>query len=120
LTVVVVSILLFSLLGRPAFIWLVISRIVFIPVVAGVAYELIRFTAKNMHNPIVRAIIIPNLLLQHLTTNEPDLSMIEVAIVAFKRVLLAENVITAEEAAVPAPTMPQTDVPETSPLPVGD
>lgn len=115
LTVVVVSILLFSVLGRPAFIWLVISRIVFIPIVAGIAYELIRFTAKNMHNPIVRAIIIPNLMLQHLTTNEPDLSMIEVAIVAFKRVLLAENVISADEAAVPAPV-----VPETSPMPVGD
>lgn len=103
LNVVFVSVLIFSVLGRPPLIILLLSRIILIPVVAGIAYELIRFTAKNLHNPIVRFIIKPNLALQHLTTNEPDLTMIEVAIVAFKRVLLSENVISEEEAAVPAP-----------------
>lgn len=103
LTVVFVSVFVFSLLGRPPFALLVLSRLLLIPVIAGIAYELIRFTARNIEKPLVRAIITPNLALQHLTTREPDESMIEVAIVAFKRVLLAEKLISEEEAAVPAP-----------------
>lgn len=102
LTVVVISVLVFSLLGRPSFIWLVISRILLIPVIAGIAYEYIRFTAKHMSNPIIRAIIIPNLALQHLTTRDPDLTMIEVGIAAFKRVLVSEELL-ADEPAVPMP-----------------
>ena len=104
LTVVVLSVLVFSVLGRPAFIWLVISRILLVPVIAGIAYEYIRFTAKHLSNPIIRAIIIPNLALQHLTTRPPDLTMIEVGIAAFKRVLVSEQLL-ADEPAVP---MPQT------------
>ncbi len=115
LTVVFVSVLIFALLGRPPLILLFVSRILLIPVVAGIAYEIIRFTAKNMHNPIVRAIIIPNLMLQHLTTNQPDLSMIEVAIVAFKRVLVSEKVIAAEE-----PALRADEAAVTTPMPVGD
>lgn len=115
LTVVFVSVLIFSVLGRPPLIWLFISRIVLIPVVAGIAYEIIRFTARNMRNPIVRLIVIPNLMLQHLTTREPDLTMIEVAIVAFKRVLVSENVLNEEEA-----PLPERKVPVTSPSPAGD
>ncbi len=79
-----------------------ISRIVLVPVIAGIAYEYIRFTAKHMDNPIIRAIIIPNLALQHLTTRPPDLTMIEVAIAAFKRVLVSENLL-ADEPPVPMP-----------------
>jgi uncharacterized protein YqhQ len=93
LTVAFVSVFFFSLFGRPDFLLLVLSRIIFIPLVAGIAYEIIRWTAKNMHNPIVRLIVVPNLALQHLTTRQPDLKMIEVAIAAFKRVLISENVI---------------------------
>lgn len=103
LTVVFVSVLVFSVLGRPPFILLLLSRVLLIPVIAGIAYEIIRFTAKNMHNPIIRAIVIPNLALQHLTTRQPDLAMIEVAIVAFKRVLVSEKVIGEEEAVIPTP-----------------
>jgi uncharacterized protein YqhQ len=103
LTVAFVSVLVFSLFGRPPFLLLLLSRVVLIPVIAGIAYELIRFTAKNMHNPIVRIIIIPNLALQHLTTRQPDLGMIEVAIAAFKRVLVSESVIV-EPAPSPAVT----------------
>jgi uncharacterized protein YqhQ len=102
LTVVVVSVLVFSVLGRPPFIWLVISRVLLVPVIAGIAYEYIRFTAKHMSNPIVRALIIPNLALQHLTTRTPDLTMIEVGIAAFKRVLVSEELL-ADEPAVPVP-----------------
>lgn len=82
-----------SLFGRT-----LISRIVLIPLIAGIAYEVLRFTAKNIDKPIIRAIITPNLALQHLTTRQPDHSMIEVAIVAFKHVLASEGMIPREEA----------------------
>ncbi|MEL6272468.1 MAG: DUF1385 domain-containing protein, partial [Chloroflexota bacterium] len=105
LNVVVVSILVFALLGNPGGVWgfvyLVVTRIVFIPVIAGIAYEWLRWTAKNAHRPWVAAMIKPNLALQHLTTNEPDLGMVETAIVAFKRVLVSEDVITEDEAEIP-------------------
>ncbi len=104
LTVAVISVLVFGLLGRPDFIWLVISRVLLVPVIAGIAYEYIRFTAKHMSNPIIRVLIIPNLALQHLTTRTPDLTMIEVGIAAFKRVLVSEELLK-DEAPVP---MPQT------------
>ncbi len=104
LTVAVVSVLVFSLLGRPSLFWLVVSRVLLIPVIAGISYEYLRFTANHITNPIVRIIVIPNLALQHLTTRPPDLTMVEVAIAAFKRVLVSEDIL-AEEPAVP---MPQT------------
>lgn len=92
LTVVALSILVFSLAGNPV-LWLrLLSRILLIPVVAGLAYEFIRFTARHLHQPIIRAIIAPNLALQRLTTREPDAAMLEVAIAAFERVLEGEGV----------------------------
>lgn len=100
LTVVFVGVLLFSVLGRPDFPILVLSRVIGIPIVAGVAYEVLRFTAKNINNPLIRFMVIPNLALQHLTTRQPDHSMLEVAIAAFKRVLYSEGLISAEEAGV--------------------
>lgn len=103
LTVVFVSVMVFSLLGRPPFLWLIISRIVLIPVIAGIAYEVLKWSAANIHRPWVAFIVKPNLALQHLTTREPDQHMIEVAIVSFKRVLYSEGLITEEEAAVPEP-----------------
>lgn len=101
LTVALVSVFVFSLFGRPPFLLLILSRVVLIPVIAGIAYELIRFTARNINNPIIRIMVIPNLALQHLTTRQPDLEMIEVAIAAFKRVLVSESVLTEEQAAPP-------------------
>ncbi len=98
LTVFLVSVVVFGLLGRPSFIWLVISRILLVPVIAGISYEIIRFTAKNLQNPIIRILIIPNLALQHLTTRQPDLQMIEVAIASFKRVLVSESLLSETEA----------------------
>ena len=103
LTVVFVSVLLFSLIGRPPFALLILSRVLFIPVIAGVAYEFLKYTASNLHKPWIRFMIKPNLALQHLTTNEPSLDMIEVAIVSFKRVLLSEGIIREDEAAIPDP-----------------
>jgi uncharacterized protein YqhQ len=91
LTVVIVSLIVFSLFGRPPFLILILSRVLLIPVVAGIAYEILRFTAKHMDNSLIRLIVIPNLALQHLTTRQPDLQMLEVAISAFNRVLQAEQ-----------------------------
>ena len=103
LTVAFVSVLVFSLLGRPPFALLILSRVLLIPVIAGIAYETIQFSARHMKNPFVRVLIKPNLALQHLTTRQPDPHMLEVAIVAFKRVLVSENLLAEDEALIPAP-----------------
>jgi len=103
LTVAFVSIFVFSLFGRPPFLLLILSRVILIPVIAGIAYEFIQFTSRNVKNPLIRLLIKPNLALQRLTTRQPELHMIEVAIVAFKRVLVSERLIGEEEAAIPAP-----------------
>ncbi|MBE2266922.1 MAG: DUF1385 domain-containing protein, partial [Anaerolinea sp.] len=110
LTVAFVSVLVFSLFGRPPFLLLLLSRVILIPVIAGIAYEIIRFTAKNLHNPLIRIIIIPNLALQHLTTRQPDLTMIEVAIAAFKRVLVSESLMSETEATPVPVTMSEASV----------
>lgn len=96
LVVMVVSIFVFSLLGRPNLILMLASRILLIPVIAAISYEFIRWSARNYGNPTVRALITPSLMLQKLTTNEPDLSMLEVAIVSLKRVLVAEGLLAPE------------------------
>lgn len=85
LVVVVLSILLFSLLGPLPLFWRFASRILLVPVLAGIAYEYLRFTARYISNPLVRLIVIPNLLMQRLTTREPDKQMLEVAIAAFEK-----------------------------------
>ncbi len=91
LSVMVISILVFSLLGRPPMALRILSRIVLIPVVAGVAYEYIRFTNRHRDHPIVRTIAAPNLALQSLTTREPDPAMLEVSIAALQCVLETEG-----------------------------
>ena len=95
LTVVVLSIIIFSLVG-PLPLWArLISRILLIPILAGLAYEYIRFTARHMSNPLVRLLVIPNLALQRLTTREPDEGMLEVAIAAFKSMRAQETMPVA-------------------------
>jgi uncharacterized protein YqhQ len=91
LSVMVISILLFALLGRPPMALRILSRIVLIPVVAGIAYEYIKFTNRHRNHPLIRVIAGPNLALQRLTTREPDLSMLEVSITALKSVLETEG-----------------------------
>ncbi len=99
LSVMVISILVFSLLGRPPLPLRILSRILLIPVVAGVAYEYIKFTSRHRHNPFIRAIAAPNLALQRLTTREPDASMLEVSITALRRVLETEETLPVTESA---------------------
>ena len=87
LAVLVISIFVFALLGRPG-IWLsILSRIVLIPVIAAVGYEFVRFGAGHYRNTIVRAVLAPGLLLQAMTTGEPNESQLETAISAMKKVI---------------------------------
>ncbi len=90
LTLVLFSIILFSLLGPLPFYLRIISRILFIPVLAGIAVEYIRWTANNLNNPIVKLLIKPNLVLQLLTTRPPDREMLAVAIESFQSMRKAE------------------------------
>jgi len=91
LTMVVFSVIVFALLGDPGWIWLVISRIVLLPIIAMLAYEYIRWVSNHLDNPIVRFLAKPNLALQYLTTREPSLEMLEVAIISFNTMYEKES-----------------------------
>lgn len=91
LTVVVFSILIFSLIGPMPIGLRLISRILLIPVVAGLAYEYIRWTGKHQHSWWAQVLLLPNLGLQALTTREPETPMIEVALTAFQALREAER-----------------------------
>lgn len=91
LFVLVLSILVFALLGRPPFIWRILSRLLLIPLIVSVIYEFIKFAAHHQDNPLLRILVSPGLALQGLTTREPDEGMLEVAIVALKSLLAAES-----------------------------
>jgi uncharacterized protein YqhQ len=94
LTLVLLSVLLFSLLGPLPMFWRLASRILLLPVLAGVAYEYIRWTSKHMDSHLVRALVKPNLALQHLTTREPSLDMLEVSIAAFNAMHTSEHKVS--------------------------
>ncbi len=105
LLVLVVSILVLAVVGTPDLITRVLSRIVLIPVIAGIAYEILRFGGNHYEKSfLVRLIVAPGLLLQAITTKRPELDMIEVAIAAFQEVRQREE--TAHQAHV-APVSPQ-------------
>ncbi|MSO79284.1 MAG: DUF1385 domain-containing protein [Acidimicrobiia bacterium] len=104
LTVMVVTIFVYAFVGRPALPLLILSRIVLIPLVAGIAYELIRYSARHMDKRAVRIFMKPGLALQKLTTREPSLDQLEVAIASLRAVMTAEQL--AEVAARPVETGP--------------
>jgi uncharacterized protein YqhQ len=91
LTLVLISVLIFSLFGPMPMGWRLASRVLLIPFIAGIAYEYIRWTAAHMHWSWVRWMTRPNLALQRLTTREPSLDIIEVGIAAFKAMREAEQ-----------------------------
>ena len=91
LTFVLLSVVVHSLLGDMSIFWRLISRVLLIPVIAGIAVEYIRWTANHLNSPLVRLLIKPNLALQSLTTREPDASMLEVAIASFNTMRKAEQ-----------------------------
>jgi uncharacterized protein YqhQ len=91
LWVMVIAIFVFAFFGRPHWYWLIATRILLLPVIAGIAYELIRFAGKHQDNRVLMSLLAPGMWLQRLTTREPSLDQIEVSIRALKEVLLLET-----------------------------
>lgn len=91
LIVIVISILVFSLLGKQVLWWRILSRVLLLPVVAGISYELVKLSGKYAAAPLCRILVTPGLWLQKLTTNPPDDGQVEVALAAFKAVFKEGN-----------------------------
>ncbi|WP_019554283.1 DUF1385 domain-containing protein [Propionispira raffinosivorans] len=103
LIVMVVSIIMFAFLGWPD-LWLrILSRVILLPVVAGISYEIIRFSGKSQ-NPLVHIAILPGLWLQKITTSQPDDDMVEVAIQALEAVLVEDPLPETVSIVAPLPT----------------
>jgi uncharacterized protein YqhQ len=98
LIVLLVFVVISTIIGRPPFLIRLLSRLVLIPIVAGISYEVLKLTARYYdRSALVRALVAPNLALQKLTTREPDEAMLEVSIRALKEILASED-------APPSPT----------------
>ena len=87
----IVAIFVFAPIGLPAWWVLVITRIVGVPLIAGLSFELIKWAGRNRRRPWVKAIMWPGMQLQKLTTREPDLDQLAVSIAALKAVLAVEG-----------------------------
>jgi len=98
LTVMVVAIAVFTLVGREPLWWLLASRVVLVPLVAAISYEAVRYSGFHTDNPLVRFLAAPSLALQSLTTREPDDDQIEVAIAAMEQALAADDSPVASSA----------------------
>ncbi len=92
LIVMVLAIIIFSLVGVPGLFWLIVSRLIGIPLIVGLSYELIKYAGKHKDSAVMKVIMFPGLLLQRLTTREPDISQIEVAVKALEGVAALEPV----------------------------
>jgi uncharacterized protein YqhQ len=105
--VIALSILAFSLVGRQEPVVMIGSRILLIPVIAAVGYEILRWGARHRSNPIVRAIMWPGILVQMLTTRQPTDAMIEIAIVSMEQALEADGEpLPAGSATLPRELLP--------------
>jgi uncharacterized protein YqhQ len=89
--VIILSILFFSFFGRPPLLYRILYHLMLMPVIAGTSYEVIKLAGGEEVNPVIKVLSTPGLLLQKLTTNEPDDDMLEVAITALKGVLPEEE-----------------------------
>ncbi len=96
LTVVLVSVLVFTLVGRPSILMAIISRVALVPVIAAVSYEFLRFSGAHSERPWARILTYPGLMLQRLTTRLPDRSQIEIAVAAMNSTLVADGIIDAD------------------------
>jgi uncharacterized protein YqhQ len=105
LTVMVLTIVVYAFVGRPDWPLLVASRVLLIPVIAGVAYEVIRFAARHMDSRLVRVLMRPGLALQQLTTRQPTLDQLEVAITSLRAVMTAEQLAEVEARATALPAL---------------
>jgi uncharacterized protein YqhQ len=112
LIVLVLSILLFAPFRFPEWHWRLLSRLLLIPVVAGISYEFIKYASRHQSNRLVRWLISPGLSLQKLTTQPPDLKMLEVAVAALKAVLTTEK---SENPAAQDYTLPAAEPAEAAP-----
>jgi uncharacterized protein YqhQ len=100
LIVMVLAIFVFAPIGLPAWYWLLASRILGIPLIAGLSYEVIKWAGKNRRKRWVRAVMWPGLMLQNLTTREPDEEQLAVAIAALEKVLAEEEHTEPEESPI--------------------
>lgn len=100
LTLVLLSIVIFSLLGPLPLHWRLLSRLLMIPILASLSYEYIRLLANYIDNPLVSLLIKPNLALQNMTTREPTDEMLEVSIKAFTTMAALEKEFEVEEAII--------------------
>jgi uncharacterized protein YqhQ len=91
LWVMVIAIFVFAFIGQPPWPWLIASRILLLPLIAGLAYELIRFAGKHSSNVILMTLLAPGLWLQRLTTRQPTDDQVEVSIRALREVLRLES-----------------------------
>jgi uncharacterized protein YqhQ len=89
--VILLSIIAFSFVGRQTPLVMIASRILLIPVIAAVGYEILRFGARHRKNPVVKVLLYPGLLVQKITTKQPTDDMIEVAIVSMEQALIADG-----------------------------
>ena len=87
LTVMMVAIVVFTFVGRPSIVVSIASRVVLVPIIAGISYEIIRISGFYNNNPLVKLIAYPSLALQSLTTRQPDDQQIEVAIAAMNKAI---------------------------------
>ena len=99
ISLVLLSIIFFTLLGPMPLYMRLLTRLVTIPLLAAISYEWIRFTAAHLDNPLIRLLIKPNLWAQRLTTIEPTKDMLEVAISAFTSMLSREKELASQKAA---------------------
>ncbi len=117
--VILLSIIAFSLVGRQEPLVMIASRILLIPVIAAVGYEILRFGARHRKNPIMKVLLYPGLLVQMITTKQPTDDMIEVAIVSMEQALVADGEVVPAGSGdfdsrpmdLPAPADTVTDVP---------
>ncbi len=86
-TVIIIAVIVFALVGLPSFWLLALSRILLLPVIAAIAYEVLYFSGRHANNRFLRAILSPGLWLQRLTTREPDDAKLEVALSALRKVV---------------------------------
>ena len=96
--VLIIAILVFAVIGRPSLWLMLLSRIILVPVIAALGYEVTHFSARHTKNGLVRAILAPGLWLQALTTREPDDSQLEVAVSALKKVVEIDQLEEAAQA----------------------
>ena len=102
LVVVVVSVFAFALLGRPGLLWGMVGRLLLVPAVAGVSYEVLRLAGTRPSAPLARLASLPGLWLQRLTTRPPDRGQIEVALTALRDALRADGLTPAGEGRCPS------------------